>query len=141
MDFKPTRPSPEQTAKARNLFLMSLAGTVAGGILLFSMAAPMVAIIALGLVLCSDAFLFFNLIHMTNHGDIWRINLRSNIEKKYAIELPRIPDGRIDTEQPLSFKVDGVDYTMSYYQDPKTFEPFIVAGNYPVDVDPRTFEK
>lgn len=141
MQFKPTRPSQEQTRKARNAFLGSISATILFGVLLFSMVSPTIAIIMLGVVLCSDVFLFFNLMDMTNHGDIWRINLRNNIESKYNIELPRIPDGKIDTEQPLSFKVNGVSYTMSYYQDPKTFEPFIVAGNYPVDVDPKTFEK
>lgn len=141
MEFKPTRPTEQQTKSARNMLLGSLAFTVVFGVLLFSKTSPTVAIILLGVVIFSDSFLFWKFIHMTNHGDIWRINLRNNIEKKYDIELPRIPDGKVDTEQPLHFKHNGTSYTMAYSQDPKTFEPFITVGNYPVDVDPKTFEK
>lgn len=108
---------------------------------MFTALDPTAAIIGTLVLIGADTFFFFAYMDTSKHGDRWRINLRSNIEAKYAIELPKLPDENIDGEQPINFKADGIDYKMSFYQDPKTFEPFIVQGNYPETVDPKKFER
>lgn len=108
---------------------------------MFTVLDPTIAIIITLALIGTDTFLFFAYLHTSKHGDIWRINLRSNIMAKYAIELPALPDENVDGEQPINFKADGIDYKMSFYQDLKTFEPFIVPGNYPETVDPKKFER
>lgn len=141
MQYKPTRSTPEQKKSAKIALLSSLAGTVLGIFFMFNALDPTAAIIGTLVLIGADTFFFLGYMHTSKHGDIWRINLRSNIEAKYAIELPKLPDENIDGEQPINFKADGIDYKMSFYQDAKTFEPFIVPGNYPVTADPKRFER
>lgn len=126
MTYLPTRPAPGQIEKIRLKFWVSFALIIVFLAIMSSLPTPVVGLGLAGVVLIYNIFQAHEWFHNSlSNGDIWRMNMRKNIEAKYDIELPRIPDVTQNDFQPLKFSHQRVEYTMLFNQDNTTFEPFI----------------
>lgn len=142
MKYNPTRPKPGKLELIQKKIWISLAIAVVSFVVMSSLPVP-VAGLGLGVIaLCYSGFQVFEwFTNSLQHGDIWRINLRKNIESKYDIKLPRIPDITKETSQTIRFTHQGTEYNMLFHQDRETFEPYIVPDANQQSINPEMFLK
>lgn len=142
MKYNPTHPKPEQMKLIQTKIWISFAIAVVAFAVMSSLPVPVAGLGFGALALFYSIWQVFEwFTNSLKHGDIWRINLRKNIESKYDIELPRIPDVTATKLQAIRFIHQGTEYNMLFGQDRDTFEPFILPDDSQESINPEIFLK
>jgi hypothetical protein len=140
--YNPTRPEPGQIELIQKKLWIAFAIAVISFAVMSSLPVPVAGLGFGVLALCYSGFQVFEwFTNSLQHGDIWRMNLRKNIESKYDIELPRIPDVTKNDMQPIKFTHQGTEYNMLFNQDKETFEPYIFPDASQQSINPEMFLK
>lgn len=140
MKYNRTRPAPGQLELIQKKLWIAFAIAIVSFAVMSSLPVPVAGLGFGVLALCYNGFQIFEwFTNSLEHGDIWRMNLRKNIEAKYNIRLPRIPEVTERNPQPIKFTHDGTEYTMLFRQDEETFEPFIFPESGQQSVNPEIF--